>query len=241
MADLSWIEAIQKVLAESNSALDYNEISNIIATTGLRTNLGFTPARTVNSYITNDINRNGNSSLFIRTDRGCYTLRTKGEIIISQEIIKEEENKTKTIITSFGMYWDESRINWTGNNPDLFGKQKNAIDTINFKKQIGIYLLHDMMGTLYVGQSFDRPISVRLKEHKSDRLAGRWQKFSWFGLYRIDDRGNIIESLNEQEPLNYRILIDTFEAILIESMEPRQNRKRGNNLEDFEYLQDGSR
>ncbi|MBK8352697.1 MAG: hypothetical protein IPL21_13830 [Saprospirales bacterium] len=139
------------------------------------------------------------------------------------------------------MYWDESRISWTGNNPDLLGKQKNAIDTINFKKQIGIYLLHDMMGTLYVGQSFDRPISVRLKEHKSDRLAGRWQKFSWFGLYRIDDRGNIIESLNEQEPLHYRILIDTFEAILIESMEPRQNRKRGNNLEDFEYLQDGSR
>ncbi len=37
MADLSWIEAIQKVLAESNSALDYNEISNIIATTGLWT------------------------------------------------------------------------------------------------------------------------------------------------------------------------------------------------------------
>lgn len=239
MADLSWIEAIQKVLTESNSAMHYTEISDKIAANGLRENLGLTPARTVSSYITNDINSKGNNSLFIRCEPGRYILSSNIEKNNLQELKKEEEEKAKSLITSFGMYWDKEKVIWS-RNPDLFGRQKNAENPINFKRQIGIYLLHDMMGTLYVGQSFDRPISVRLNEHNNDRHAGRWQKFSWFGIYNVNENGSLNETLVNRE-LDYKILIDTFEAILIESMEPRQNRRRGNNLEDFEYLQDVNR
>ena len=118
--DITWSEAIEKILQESDSALDYNDIADLIASKGLRENLGLTPARTVSSYITNDINSKGNNSIFVRTSRGCYTLRNKIENININEISNEEERTKKPIITSYGMYWDINRINWT--NPDLFGK-----------------------------------------------------------------------------------------------------------------------
>jgi chlorite dismutase len=50
------------------------------------------------------------------------------------------------------------------------------------------YLLHDDRGIVYVGRANkgDGSIIKRLKSHTTDRLAGKWQKFSWFGFYPID-------------------------------------------------------
>jgi len=40
--------------------------------------------------------------------------------------------------------------------------------------------------------------------------------------------------------IDIQILADTFESILIECVEPRQNRKQGNTLSGMEYLQQES-
>ena len=49
-----------------------------------------------------------------------------------------------------------------------------------------------------------------------------------------------MELLKNHENLSIQELGDAFEAILIESMEPRQNRKQGNTFFGIEYLQQES-
>jgi hypothetical protein len=66
-------------------------------------------------------------------------------------------------------------------------------------------------------------------------MSARWDRFSWFGLLPVSDKGKI-GSL----PENYGAakIIPALEAILIEALEPRQNRKRGDDLAAVEYLQE---
>lgn len=87
---------------------------------------------------------------------------------------------------------------------------------------------------MYVGRTVDRPIIQRLLEHTRDRLQARWNRLSWFGLYPVTDKGKLI---TESPPLDSAELIRTLEAVLIESMEPAQNRKRGDVFSSIEYIQ----
>jgi hypothetical protein len=51
-ADMSWKEAIQRVLSESNGALHYTEIANHILSGNLLHSIGAIPANTVLREIT---------------------------------------------------------------------------------------------------------------------------------------------------------------------------------------------
>ena len=88
---------------------------------------------------------------------------------------------------------------------------------------------------MYVGRSIDRPLGKRLFEHTIDRLGGRWNRFSWFGLLDVTQEGNLREI-----PLNTSLasLVATLESLLIEALEPPQNRKRGDDFSAIEYIQD---
>lgn len=81
-----------------------------------------------------------------------------------------------------------------------------------------------------------QPISKRLADHCKDRLSGRWDRFSWFGFYGVNDDGKLIQ--DDFQNINFTIenLADTLEAILIEGLEPRQNRQTGKNF-GFEFIQ----
>jgi len=107
---------------------------------------------------------------------------------------------------------------------------------VNFKEQVGIYLLHDGRETIYVGQAIEQSLGKRLKNHTIDRLSGRWDRFSWFGFYPISDKGNLITDI-KLDNLTFQNLGDLLEAVLIESVEPRQNRKQGNLFSGLEFLQ----
>ena len=62
-----------------------------------------------------------------------------------------------------------------------------------------------------------------------DRLAGRWDRFSWFGFYPVTEDAKL--NLNVKfKDFTIQNLGDILEAILIESIEPRQNRKQGNSF-----------
>jgi hypothetical protein len=65
-------------------------------------------------------------------------------------------------------------------------------------------------------------------------MAARWDRFSWFGLLPVSETG-VLGSL----PTTYDAakMIPALEAILIEALEPRQNRKRGDDLSAVEYIQ----
>lgn len=244
MSDLKWKEAIIKVLEEEKKALHYTVIAELIAEKGYRKSLGATPQDTVSANMTTDINANKEKSIFAKVDRGYYILRKfldDGMHLLTEETeIKNKKSKKTSseklrIINSFGLYWNRSHVHWK-TTPDLLGIQQFGATNVNFKNQIGIYLLHDSRETIYVGQAIEQPLGQRLRYHTSDRLSGRWDRFSWFGFYPVNDKGGLNKDLNFDD-ITIQDFGDILEAILIESIEPRQNRKQGNLFTGIEYLQ----
>lgn len=244
MTDLKWKEAIAKIFEEEKKALHYTVIAELIAERGYRKSLGATPQDTVSANMTTDINANGDKSIFAKVDKGMYILRKflndpSIQITASTETVTGVSKKTSVdrikIINAFGIYWNRSKVHWK-TIPDLLGIQQIGASDVNFKDQIGIYLLHDSRETIYVGQAIDQPLGQRLKAHTYDRLSGRWDRFSWFGLRPVDENGNLQSDI-KFENLTIQDIGDILEAILIESIEPRQNRKQGNLFFGLEYLQ----
>lgn len=239
-AELTWREAIAKVLGSSATPLHYKEITERIIAEGLRKNLGATPAATVNAHIAASIKHDGDSSPYLRISKGLFQARNKtAETFVeapklTPEVSESEETEEQyEIVTSFGMFWRKEAIEWSP-TPKLFGMQNLGATPVDFCKQLGIYLLYDGREIIYVGRTTDRPLGRRLYEHTLDRLSARWDRFSWFGLLPVDERGHL-GSL----PQGYGAskLIPAVEAVLIEALEPRQNRKRGDDLAAVEYLQ----
>src|SRR5258708_3214890 len=74
--EMTWRKAIEKVLAESTTALHYKEIAERIILQSLRTSLGATPAATVNAQISNSIKHDGSDSPYVRVAKGTFAFRT---------------------------------------------------------------------------------------------------------------------------------------------------------------------
>jgi hypothetical protein len=242
----TWKEAIKKVLEEASEPLHYTDISEQILTRGYYKTDGATPAATVNAQLTSSIKHDGDKAPFIRVGNGIFALKNRPEPVIPSTIpssAKQKNLKTPTdtdieasdpIVQSFGMYWQRDLIVWR-NDPKMFGKQQAQSKPVDFGKQKGIYILYDHHTVIYVGRSIDRPLGKRLFEHTIDRLGSRWNRFSWFGLLGVTQEGNLRESaLNT----SLAALVGTLEALLIETLEPPQNRKRGDDLAAIEYIQD---
>lgn len=239
--ELTWNQSIEKVLSASLAPLHYREITDQIIAGGFRKNLGATPAATVNAQISNSIKHEGSRSPYIRIARGTFALAKRSGLTpaatADQTLSSVEDpeglEEQYDIITSFGMFWRRNLIDWVG-APKLLGMQQIGATPVNFCKQVGIYLLYDGREVIYIGRSTDRPLGRRLFEHTIDRLATRWDRFSWFGLLPVSVSGEL-----ENLPTSYDALkiIPALEAILIEALEPRQNRKRGDDLSAVEFIQ----
>lgn len=239
--ELTWREAIDKVLGASASPLHYRDITDRIITDKLRVNLGATPASTVNAQITSSIKKEGQQSPYVRVGKGTFTLArpsltqaVRQPDKLTPTVLESEETEEQyDIVSSFGMFWRRDAVEWIA-TPKLLGMQQIGATPVDFNKQLGIYLLYDGREVIYIGRTTDRPLGRRLYEHTSDRLAARWDRFSWFGLLPVSEAGTL-----EALPPTYESakLIPALEAILIEALEPRQNRKRGDDLSAVEYIQ----
>lgn len=239
-SEMKWRKAIDKVLASSATPLHYNEITERIISEGLRKNLGATPAATVNAQISNSIKHDGESSPYVRVSRGTFAMRTdvRGASVVSPKLTpdvaeSEELEEQYEVVTSFGMFWRKEAVEWTA-KPKLLGMQQIGATPVDFCKQLGIYLLYDGREVIYVGRTTERPLGRRLYEHTIDRMSARWDRFSWFGLLPVSDAGQIGSLPDAYAAAK---LIPALESILIEALEPRQNRKRGDDLAAVEYLQ----
>src|SRR3972149_2942794 len=101
------------------------------------------------------------------------------------------------LIQSVGLFWNESDVFWGR------GRQKGALfgvparnvtaEPTDFREQVGVYVLYADYDLIYVGQTgISRSrLLQRLKQHKSDDLAKRWNRFSWFGLRRTLGTGGL--------------------------------------------------
>ena len=239
--ELTWRQAIDKVLGASAIPLHYSEITERIIADGLRMSLGATPSATVNAQLSNSTKKDGAKSPYIRVAKGTYALAKSATTQsftatgkLTPTVYESEESEEQyDIVTSFGMFWRRNAIEWSA-TPKLVGMQKIGATPVDFNKQLGIYLLYDGREVIYIGRTTDRPLGRRLYEHTSDRMAVRWDRFSWFGLLPVSEAGAL-----GNLPLTYDAaeMIPALEAILIEALEPRQNRKRGDDLSAVEYIQ----
>lgn len=234
--NLSWKDAIVRVLSENGEAMHYVDIAEEIVERQLRETFGATPASTVAANLSMSITNDGPESLFYKAGRGLFGLRSdqtepKPEIV--KPSIGDSESADETIIGALGMFWLRTNVDWK-QNPAILGCQQIGADTVNFSEQRGVYLLHDRHDVVYVGRSIERPLGQRLYEHTYDRLNGRWDRFSWFGLCKVDENGGLSRELPDS---NGETVIVALESILIECLEPPQNRRRGDKLSAVEFMQ----
>lgn len=239
MADgeLSWEEAILRVLQDRKEPMHYTEIAEAIVEQGLRTQYGATPATSVATTITRSFQVAKEKSPFIRVERGRYALR-RAEGVSSTpppEVLAADTKDDTGLINAFGMFWSRAQVLWISATPKILGQQQTGSSPVDFCNQRGVYLLHDGRAVVYVGRTTNQALGVRLRQHVTDRLNGRWDRFSWFGVYPVTEKG----SLDQNAVGTYDIdtLIVTMEALLIEGLEPPQNRKRGDDFRAVEFLQ----
>jgi hypothetical protein len=234
--ELTWRKAIEKVLSEGSGAVHYKDLTDKIIADGLRSSLGATPASTVNSFLVTAIKSEGASCPWQKVGRGLYIWKQKStpmQQVVPSEVSDEEEEDQYEIISSFGMFWQRDAVEWVS-SPKLLGMQQIGAEAVDFNKQIGIYLLYDGREVIYVGRATDRPLGKRLYEHTLDRFSSRWDRFSWFGLLPVSEAGSLGKMPDSYKSAN---IIPAIEAIMIEALEPRQNRKRGDDLSAVEYIQ----
>lgn len=238
----TWREAIIRVLTESATAMHYSDIAEQILTNSYYKPDGATPAATVNSQISSSIKADGEKSPYVRVSPGVFALREAPTLLtplapqatVQSTSLNNESDGDGNFINAFGMYWQRDLVIWK-KNPKLYGRSPGASVSINFSTQRGVYILYDHHTPVYVGRSTDQTISQRLYQHTLGRLAGRWNRFSWFGILEPSSDG----TLKATSPyVSEATFISAFEALLIEALEPPQNRRQGDGFAGAEYVQD---
>ena len=227
---MSWTSAVKKVLEQAGEPLHYIEITERIIDQGLRTEFGATPAATVSSVITTAIKNEGYRR-FKRIGKGIYGLATEKFVSAQDDDVAELGS-----FEAFGVKWERDQVIWA-TNPELFGRTHPSAAKVNIADQQGVYLLHDETGAVvYVGQSTTGSgnIGKRLSLHTKNRLKARWERFSWFGIRPVSEQGKL--GSVKAGKITPTKLITTLEALLIEVLEPRQNRATSDNSAQ-EYIQ----
>ena len=234
--DLSWDEAIREVLTEAGSPLHYAEITDRIIASKLRRSIGATPKDTVATTLSLSLRERGTP--YLKVERGVYALKSSVETANAAGKPRPattaiDEPDATGAVQAFGMFWERASVHWTPTKPKLLGRQNAASEEVDFSSQVGVCLLHDRYRVIYVGRAAD-VLAARIKAHTSDRLGGRWDRFSWFGLRSVRANAQLSDGIVSW---SQEVVIDTMEALLIESLEPPLNRKRGDNFAAAEYLQ----
>lgn len=233
--DIGWRDAIVEVLGDAETPMSSRQIADEILSRGLLTTKSATPPKNVTSTIFASMNNERQETPFARVGRGEFALKSfvdsgdHGEPDTDQ-VLEEATGG----VNAFGAYWARDQINWK--SPKLLGQQQIGAKGVDLSEQKGVYLLYDAREVIYVGRAYKGSSTIisRLADHDKDRLSARWDRFSWFGLYSVQENGKLNKGLPS---LDAEPLVQMLEAVLIEAMEPRQNRKRGDAFSDFEYIQ----
>jgi hypothetical protein len=248
---INWPFISYKILYEEGDSLHISEIIRLalvkdLVPQDINVEIEQMVLESILFHLTKNRNR---KSPFRRVERNVYVLKTleDGLDILSGQkslllpdytevanISREKGEPVLTLIKALGMYWERHKVLWK-TEPLLWGIRKGSSKPTDFNSQRGIYILYDKRSPVYVGRVIDRSMGQRLFEHTYDRLAGRWDRFSWFGLLEVGSGGELIDKV--PETITNELLISTFESLLIEAMEPPQNRRRGDDFSDIEFVQ----
>lgn len=146
------------------------------------------------------------------------------------------------LIRNYGLYWSTDKVFWGYPNVEgtLLGvpRRIKRASATEFREQIAVYVLYQGFDPVYVGQtgSGEARLFRRLRGHRRDHLAGRWDSFSWFGVIPVNPK-------NRRLRLNYKIapklndVLNHMEATLIAVLEPALNLQRGRFGNAVQYVQ----
>lgn len=156
-----------------------------------------------------------------------------------------ERREGAVLIRNFGRLWEKRFVQWgrPGGRGHLCGYLTPTSDEVDFRDQVGIYILSDQNRVpVYVGQAGGgkQRLFARLKQHTTDHLWNRWTYFTWFGFRRVNSGNN---RLSEHDKPGKRFaarggtLLNEIEAALLVALEPSLN-KQGPRWKDVdEYFQ----
>jgi hypothetical protein len=136
------------------------------------------------------------------------------------------------LISTVGFFWREDHVFWGAGSSagSLLGVPARNVtaDPIDFREQSGIYVLYSDYTPLYVGQSGNgnQKLFKRIKQHRVDDLAERWNRFSWFGIRRVKANGALSAETAAAHPSLANIL-NHIEGVLIHAIEPPMNGQKG--------------
>jgi hypothetical protein len=147
----------------------------------------------------------------------------------------KKRDSGQEIIANMGLFWKREKVRWIGNkreNRELAGIRANEkkAGSVDFWGQTGIYALYNAdYHLVYVGQAGfgDKScIGDRLKHHRNDDLAGRWDMFSWFGLRKVTNKHELGNKPQRKSGV-LSAIGNVLEGILIEVAEPPMNSQGG--------------
>lgn len=249
MPNMKWRDAILKVLKESAEPMHYSDIAQAIIDNSYRVNVGATPAATVAANLSQRPLRDKVERVSI----GVYALRTppsaqsptpalpapastiEADPEDEDTVAVGEDSIQMGLINAFGMFWSRSEVDWSKRNASLLGVQQSGSQKVDFGLQAGVYLLYDASRVVYVGRVTEPRMGQRMWEHTRDRLTGRWDRFSWFGVRPVQQNGEL--GALPESGIGVSTLIATMEALLIEGLEPPQNRRQGDGFSALEFIQ----
>lgn len=134
------------------------------------------------------------------------------------------------LIETYGLHWHWENVHLGGgrsNKGKLLGHRTGAKKiAVDFADQRGIYALYAGYDFVYAGQIGKRGLLTRLKEHRSDDLAERWDRFSFFGTRRVLKTGKLSKITDATHPA-IDLVLDQLEAFLIYVSSPTLNNSRG--------------
>lgn len=225
--EMTWRDAILRVLEEAQEPLDTPTITKRIEENGYRELTGESPNRTVSSYV----------SIFKK--EGIVEEPTNYYYNLAQQDLdlnaKETEPAQTLTVQAYGLYWERSAVRWDTGRRELMGKQDRYAQAVNFADQAGVYLLHSWNEIVYAGKTnrhkSKNGLYDRLKDHHTSvRKNDRWNTFSWFGFKAVQKDGNLG---NEPDNCSFDDIVDIIEAIFIEALLPRLNMQSGSGMNEL--------
>ncbi|MCF2904917.1 GIY-YIG nuclease family protein [Octadecabacter sp. CECT 8868] len=136
-----------------------------------------------------------------------------------------------SLIKLYGEFWNPDIIDWgargAGNAAQFLGEVKKDKKKYkaNFFGAQGIYILFDSFKPVYVGKAFSTSIGKRVRDHMSDRHAGRWDMFSWYSTCTFKITDSTLRNAGTRQ-LRPETVVNTLEALAILIADPALNRKR---------------
>jgi hypothetical protein len=143
------------------------------------------------------------------------------------------------IVKTYGIFWERDKVDFgkkgPGNKGSLIGHCDEAKRTVtDFAQQRGIYILYEgptinLQRVVYVGQTGGggKRLLSRLRDHTTDHLWNRWNRFSWLGFLGVNKEfsGLVHKDKAAIAAVPFSTALDQLEATLIDFMEPLMNKQ----------------